>query len=117
MDISQSVKKFDIVLCKFYFSDLKSYKQRPVLIFKENLPYDDCVCIAISSQVDKLHDDEFLINSDMLSEGLLPKNSKLMIRKTFILEKNIILKKYGSLKPEVFEEISKKFCSYYKCNY
>ncbi len=35
------IKQFDIVLCKFYFSDIKKSKNRPVLIFKDNSPYDD----------------------------------------------------------------------------
>jgi mRNA interferase MazF len=33
----------DIVLCEFYFSDLNKSKKRPVLVFKDNLPYDDTV--------------------------------------------------------------------------
>ena len=28
----------DILLCKFYFSDLQTSKNRPVLVFKDNLP-------------------------------------------------------------------------------
>jgi mRNA interferase MazF len=35
----------DVVLCEFYFSDLKSSKKRPVLVFKSNLPYNDFVAI------------------------------------------------------------------------
>ncbi len=35
------VNHLDVVLCKFYFSDTKEFKQRPVLVFKDNLPYDD----------------------------------------------------------------------------
>ena len=38
------VKEGDIVLCTFYFSDLKSNKKRPVLVFKDSLPYDDFSC-------------------------------------------------------------------------
>jgi len=30
----------DVVLCEFYFSDLKTSKKRPVLVLKDNLPYD-----------------------------------------------------------------------------
>ena len=42
------VKTADIVLCEFYFSDLKTSKKRPVLVFKDNLPYDDFVGIPIN---------------------------------------------------------------------
>jgi mRNA interferase MazF len=48
----------DIVLCEFYFSDLKTSKKRPVLVFKDNLPYDDFVGIPISSQLRQLYADE-----------------------------------------------------------
>lgn len=44
------IKHLDIVLCKFYFSDSKAYKNRPVLVFKDNLPYDDFVGLPIKYQ-------------------------------------------------------------------
>jgi len=31
----------DIVLCEFYFSDLKEIKKRPVLAIKDDLPTND----------------------------------------------------------------------------
>ena len=37
----------DIVLCNFYFSDAKRSKNRPVLVLKDNLPFDDFVAIPI----------------------------------------------------------------------
>ena len=33
------IKTADVVLCKFYFSDLKTTKNRPVLVLKDNLPF------------------------------------------------------------------------------
>jgi len=45
------IKAADIILCEFYFSDLKTSKSRPVLVFKDNLPFDDFVAIPISSQI------------------------------------------------------------------
>ena len=59
----------DVVLCEFYFSDLKTSKKRPVLVFKDNLPYDDFVAIPISSQVRQLHTDEVTIEPSDFSEG------------------------------------------------
>ena len=41
------VKIADVVLCEFYFSDLKATKKRPVLVLKDNLPYDDFVGIPM----------------------------------------------------------------------
>jgi mRNA interferase MazF len=52
------VKQREIVLCEFFFSDLKQYKMRPVVVFKTNLPFDDFVGIPISSQLTNLNDDE-----------------------------------------------------------
>ena len=43
------LKQFDVVLCEFYFSYLNKIKKSPVLVFKDNLPYDDFVGIPISS--------------------------------------------------------------------
>jgi mRNA interferase MazF len=79
------IKAADIVLCEFYFTDLKTSKNRPVLVFKDNLPFDDFVGIPISSQIIQLHTDEVLIKPTDFCDGLLPKSSKLMLRKPFIV--------------------------------
>ncbi len=111
MEIDQA----DIVLCEFYFSDLKQVKNRPVLVFKDNLPYDDFVAIPISSKIEKLHDDEILIDNVDFFDGEIPKTSKLMIRKTFVVSKKVLVKKYGSLKKESFEKYHNSFCKYFRC--
>ncbi len=82
------IKAADIVLCEFYFSDLKISKNRPVLVFKDNLPFDDFIGIPISSQIVQLYADEIIIKSTDFSQGMLPKPSKLMFRKPFIVSKN-----------------------------
>ncbi|HHC11197.1 MAG TPA: type II toxin-antitoxin system PemK/MazF family toxin, partial [Campylobacterales bacterium] len=105
----------DIVLCKFYFSDIKKSKNRPVLIFKDNLPYDDFVAIPISSKIDKLHKDEVIISIDDLFEGILPKTSKLMIRKTFIVSKQVVLKKYATISKDAYLKYHQIFCNYFGC--
>jgi mRNA interferase MazF len=112
MDIAQC----DIVLCEFYFSDLKESKKRPVLVLKDNLPFDDFVGIPISSNIKNLHDDELLIKHDSFKEGQIPKDSKLMIRKTFVVSKKIVLKKYGTISNEFFKKIKNSFCIYFECH-
>lgn len=89
----------EVVLCKFYFSDLKKSKNRPVLVFKNNLPYNDFIAVPISSKIKKLHSDEALINNDNFMEGELPVPSKLMVRKTFVVSKESIIRKYGYFEP------------------
>ena len=110
------VEVLDIVLCEFYFSDLKSYKKRPVLVFKNNLPYNDFIAIPISSSIDKLYEDEYIINNIDLEIGSLPKESKIMVRKTFVVSKDVVIKKYGTINQNSFKKYHKVFCNYFGCN-
>lgn len=63
------VKKGDVVLCEFYFSDLDTRKLRPVIVFKDNLPFEDFVGISVSSQTSKLHDDESILEPFDIDTG------------------------------------------------
>lgn len=103
------LKQGDVVLCEFYFSDLQSSKKRPVLVFKDNLPYDDFIAIPISSKIEQLNNDDF-------EKGSIPKKSKLILRKTFVVSKDVVLKKYGSLNKNSFDKYQEKFCRYFGCN-
>lgn len=109
------IKVADIVLCEFYFSDLKSSKKRPVLVFKNNLPYNDFVAIPISSKTDNLRSGEVLLDNDSFEHGSIPKTSKLIIRKTFVVSKEVVLKKYGMLKNKSFQNYHLEFCTYFNC--
>lgn len=109
------IKAADIVLCAFYFSDLKTSKNRPVLVFKDNLPFDDFVGIPISSQIIQLHTDEVLITPADFCDGLLPKSSKLMLRKPFIVSKKAVIKKYGTLSSSALNRYQQLFCQYFQC--
>jgi len=108
------IKAADIVLCEFYFSDLKISKNRPVLVFKDNLPFDDFIGIPISSQIMQLYADEIIIKSTDFSQGMLPKPSKLMFRKPFIVSKKVVIKKYGSLYSFAFNLYQNFFCDYFQ---
>ena len=110
------VKTYDIVLCKFYFSDSKQFKNRPVLVFKDNLPHEDFIGIPISSKTDKIYEDELLIDNEKFKEGSIARVSKLMIRKTFVISKVSVLKKYGTLNDESYDYYHKAFCKYFGCN-
>jgi len=109
------IKELDIVLCEFYFSDINKSKNRPVLIFKDNLPYNDFVAIPISSKINKLHKDEVIISNDDLDSGLLPKTSKLMVRKTFVVSKEVVLKRYATITQKSYIKYHKIFCNYFGC--
>ena len=109
------IKETDIVLCEFYFSDLKQSKKRPVLVFKDNLPYDDFIAIPISSKIQRLHNDEILLSNENFLEGAIPVTSKLMIRKTFVVSKESIIKKYGVLNKPSYSKYHQAFCNYFGC--
>jgi mRNA interferase MazF len=63
---------------------MKKSKERPVLVFKDNLPHNDFVAIPISSKTQNLHEDEMIIDHIDFLDGEIPVKSKLMIRKTFV---------------------------------
>lgn len=86
------IKTRDILLCSFYFSNFQQTKNRPVLILKDNLPFDDFIAVPISSKIEKLNNDEFIISSDDFSSGNIPQKSKLILRKTFVVSKKMLLK-------------------------
>lgn len=109
------IKQCDIVLCEFYFSDMKQSKNRPVLVFKDNLPHDDFIAIPISSKIEKLYEDEVIVSIDDLSNGFLPRTSKLMVRKTFIVSKQVLLKKYATITQDSYKKYHRIFCSYFGC--
>jgi mRNA interferase MazF len=109
------LKIADVVLCEFYFSDLKTSKNRPVLVLKDNLPFNDFVGLPISSQLDFLREGEVEIDNSMFSDGGIPKNSKLIIRKPFVISKTVVIKKYGSINHANFKICQKLFCQYFGC--
>lgn len=109
------IKAAEIVLCEFYFSDAKASKKRPVLVLKDNLPHNDFLGIAISSKTNKLFEDEFLINNEDLETGFLPVTSKVMLRKTFVISKEVVFKKYGKLKNIAFKSLHENLCNYLDC--
>lgn len=110
------LKQGELVLCQFYFSDLKQSKLRPVIVFKDNLPFDDFVGIPVSSKIGVLHEDESLIDQADFIIGALPKSSKVMVRKTFVISKQVVVKSYGELTNKRFQQLQQDFCQYFGCS-
>ena len=109
------IKQADVVLCSFYFSDMQQSKDRLVLVFKDNLPHNDFIAIPISGKIQNLQEDEFIIEAIDFDRGSLPVGSKLMIRKTFVVSKDVVLKKYGTPTNKSYRNYHQKFCNYFGC--
>ena len=100
-----------IYLAKIYFTDLSSYKIRPVLIIKE-LDKNDIICLQLSSQFKK---DRLIITNNDLTDGKLKKDSIVVIPKNFTLNKDILIKYVGKIFNKKLEIIYNQFCNDMGC--
>lgn len=97
--------KGDIVVIPFPFSDLSGNKKRPALVLAD-LPGDDVILCQITSQNNK---DAFSIsiNGADFENGSLPVSSNVRPSRIFTADKNIIVRKAGTIKASVYDKISK----------
>ncbi|WP_240473265.1 MULTISPECIES: type II toxin-antitoxin system PemK/MazF family toxin [Bacillaceae] len=103
-------KQGDIVLIPVPFTDLTSRKQRPVLIISNdsyNNFTEDIIVVAITSKLKDL-DYSVIIDSADLTEGILKITSSIRADKVYTLAKNIVVKKFGQVKPEILEDVRTK---------
>ena len=101
----------EIHLAKIYFTDLSTYKIRPILIIK--VLGDDLICLQISSQIKK---DRILIDRDDLIDGVLKKKSMIVVPKNFTLHRSVLSKYIDKINKKLFQKIYKKFCNELGCN-
>lgn len=101
----------EIYLAKIYFTDLSSYKIRPILIIKQ--VDKDCICLQLSSQI---KDNRIKITNKDLIDGALKKESVVVVPKNFTLHNSIFSKYIGKIDDELIVEITKEFCLQIGCN-
>lgn len=91
--------KGDVVVIPFPFSDLSGNKKRPALVLAD-LPGDDIILCQITSQQ---NNDKFAIalNLTDFASGSLPVISNIRPTRVFTADKNIIIRKVGTLKAVV----------------
>ena len=99
-----------IFLAKIYFTDLSTYKIRPVLVIKEM--GDDCICLQLTSN---LNTDGIHISQTDIIEGTLRKDSLVVVPKNFTLHKTILFKFIATLNEDKFREIYAIFCKKIAC--
>jgi mRNA interferase MazF len=102
-------KQREIVLVPFPYSDLSSFKRRPVLIISNNYynnNYPDILVCVITSN---LFRDQYSISlsNDDLEIGSLPEESIIKCHKLFTIEQSQILKRYSIISSNKSEEVSK----------
>jgi hypothetical protein len=73
------------------------------------------VGLPMSSKTLKLQGDEIIITNQNLSMGMLPVESKIMLRKVFVISKENPIKKYGALNEKSLMEVKGAFCDYFDC--
>ena len=104
--------KGDIVVIPFPFTDLSSSKKRPALVLAD-LPGDDIILCQITSQqkTDML---AVPINNASFSKGSLPVLSYIRPGRIFTADKNLIIRKVGTLKKSVHTTVVDKIYSLLK---
>jgi mRNA interferase MazF len=102
------IKKGQIILIPFPFTDLKGQKVRPAIVLSDN-NLGDIVVAFISSKIDKIKNNDLLIKTD--EQNCLKSDSKIVCSKLTTIDRKIILGKIGSLKVKQIQEIDKKLRS------
>lgn len=103
-------KQRDILLIPIPFSDLTSSKKRPVLVLSNddyNNKTDDVIVAAITSNITRKDYTVIISNRDM-EEGNLHVDSCVRVDKIYTLSQNIVINRFGRVKPEVLNKIKEK---------
>ncbi len=95
--------KGDIVVIPFPFSDLSGNKKRPAMVLAD-LPGDDIILCQITSQQSK---DIYAIplTAAEFIQGSLPIDSYIRPTRIFTADKNIIIRKAGSIQTKTTYQV------------
>jgi mRNA interferase MazF len=104
--------KGDIVIIPFPFSDLSGSKKRPAMVLVD-LPGNDIILCQITSQQSR---DVYavVINSSDFQSGSLPISSNIRPSRIFTADKNIIIRKAGTVKSSIIAQVSKVLIDLFK---
>ena len=108
-----TLRRGNVVLIPFPFTDHSTRKRRPVLVLTEPDEYDDFLGVAITSQPGH-KDAAALLDTDFL-EGTLPKPSWLRCARVYSLNRGSISGIFGQLKPEAMDRLHRAICGQLGC--
>ena len=100
------IREGGVILSKVVFTDLSKIKKRPVLVINSISPSDFLTLPITTSDTKAFY---IPIDNDDFEEGGIPKPSKVLIPKPYILEKSLYIKHYGKLKRKSLENIIRIF--------
>lgn len=101
------LRQRDIVLIQIPFTDLVSQKKRPAVIISSdtyNESNEDIVVVALTSNIEPREFSVTLTN-DNLEDGTLKVTSMIRVDKIYTLNKSIVIKIFGRIKPDIFTKI------------
>ena len=87
----------------FPFTDLSGSKMRPALVLSDLRGNDMILCQITSKPTDDLF--ALFIKSEDFVSGSLPKGSFIRPSRIFTAEKTIILRKAGTITPELLDKV------------
>jgi mRNA interferase MazF len=105
------LKQGDIVLIPIPFTDLTSQKRRPAVIISTaayNEKNEDVVVVALTSNAEPKNF-SVILTSDDLEDGNLKVTSMIRVDKIYTLNKSIVLKTFGRVKPDIISKIRESF--------
>jgi mRNA interferase MazF len=104
------MKRGDVVLIRFPFTDLSSTKVRPALVISNanyNANQEDVVLVLITSNISRISSEDYLLdplNPEFKNTGL-KQASALRVGKIQTLNKKLINSKLGFVGPNTLKEI------------
>ncbi len=107
------MKKWDVVLLKFPFTDLQSSKVRPAIVISPNSYHQtgqDGVFILVTSNTDRRSPYDVIVAQDheeFVCAGF-KKESAIRADKIMVLNKNTVTKTIGKIGPKLSLEIEAK---------
>ncbi len=101
----------DILIVPFPFSNLRTIRQRPVLVIsadKYNKSSEDIIVCGITSNLKDVRC-SVLLDDGCLLKGKLPVKSRIKVDKLFTIDKSIIKKNIAKINRETFEKVKEEF--------